>query len=139
MTNQKNLELESADFVFTKIQKLEEDKENIDNEIDNQNDVLVEILSNEYGVIVGEKVKLFSDEIVVINKFFISYSDNYRYGIRYRDRISEEEFKEFTKREFALYAYCYGVTAKGNISKVEKPEYKKNCLENCKFIEHMDI
>lgn len=117
------------------IEELNIKKNNLDFLIEEANNNLIKMLAKEYEISIGDKILLDDEKEVVIYKFFIGHSRNFKIARDYKKYLSEEEIINYEKRKFALYAECYDINKNGNINKTIKPEYNGHCLESSTLIE----
>ena len=76
---------------------------------------------------------------IISNQYFADIKEtSYKNLIAKRQNIknslTEEEYEEFTRRDYSLWAQCYEVTQKGLQNKTIDPLYNKYCLEDCEKV-----
>jgi len=128
--------LTTQNEIYKQIQDFKLEKEQIKLQTQEQYQLLIESLSNELGIKVGDKILLNQyEKEVVIHKFEISYSYRYSHADSFKEYLTEEEYIEHKSKKFALWAECYDVNKNGKINKKIQPCYNRYCLEDIDKIE----
>ena len=122
---------------YDKINELDGQIFDLEKEKRNLQEYMVNELATELGVKIGDTVKIADalNKTVIIERFQLGISRNWRNAQDFKGMMSENEYNELTKRKFALYAYAWNTKKDGSKDQRIKPEYNKVCLEEYTKVE----
>jgi len=92
---------------------------------------LIDMLSVDLGVEVGDKVQLYyHEEIGFVHKLFLNRSREWRYLASFENK-TDNEIKAAGVLPYALWAECFTAKNDGSLSRKKSPEYNTHSLEKC--------